>query len=124
MGEARQRPSREDLEAQRELLREAIADLPTADNPQQAAHDVLRALDAYMENAHPQALEPRESPVTDFAQRAFPGAPGSTGWVRWVVLAMAILASLIVAVVLSGGWIAGAVIVGIWALALVVMTST
>jgi hypothetical protein len=124
MGESRQGPSREDLEAQRELLREAIADLPSADNPQQAAHEVLRALDAYIENAHPGAVEARESPVTDFAQRAVPGAPGSTGWVRWVVLSAAILASLIVAVVLSGGWIAGAVIVGIWALALVIMTST
>lgn len=124
MGETRQRPSREDLEAQRELLREAIAGLPRAENPQQAAHDVLRALDAYIENVHPHAVEPRESPVTDFTQRAFPGAPGSTGWVRWIVLAMAILASLTVVVVLSGGWVAGAVIVGIWALALLVMTST
>jgi hypothetical protein len=77
-----------------------------------------------MENAHPAAVEPRESPVTDFGRRTLPGAPGSTGWVRWVVLSAAILASLIVAVVLSGGWIAGAVIVGIWALALLVMTST
>ena len=124
MGESRQRPSREDLEAQRELLREAIAGLPSADNPQQAAHEVLRALDNYIENAHPAAVEPRESPVADFGRRALPGAPGSTGWVRWIVMAGAILASLIVAVVLSGGWVAGAVIVGIWALALVVMTST
>ena len=124
MGESRQRPSREDLEAQRELLREAIADLPSADNPQQAAHEVLRALDTYMETAHPQAVEPRESPVTDFARRAVPGVPGGTSWARWAVVAGAALSTLIVAVVLSGGWIAGAVIVGIWALALLVMTST
>ncbi|MDX6556105.1 MAG: hypothetical protein QOD86_2300 [Miltoncostaeaceae bacterium] len=124
MGDARQPPSREDLEAQRELLREAIADLPSADNPHQAANEVLRALDAYMENAHPAAVEHRESPVTDFAQRALPGPPGSTGWTRWIVFSGAILASLVVAVVLSGGWPAGAVIVGIWALALIVMTNT
>jgi hypothetical protein len=124
MAEARQQPSRADLEAQRELLREAIADLPSADNPHQAANEVLRALDAYIDSAHPAAVEHRESPVTDFAQRALPGAPGSTGWIRWVVVSATLIATLVVAVVLSGGWQAGAVMVGIWALALIVMTHT
>lgn len=123
MSEARDRPSREDLEAQRELLREAIADLPSASNPQQAAHEVLRALDAYIENARPAGVEPREPPVADFG-RGPAGFVGSVRWGRWVVLGGALLATLVVVVVLSGGWVAGLIIIGIWALALLAVTAT
>jgi len=120
MSEARDRPSREDLEAQRELLREAIADLPSASNPHQAAHEVLRALDTYIENSHRSAVEPRESPVADFGRRP----EGGVRWARWVVLAGALLATLVVAVVISGGWVAGVIIIGVWALALLALATT
>jgi hypothetical protein len=113
-------PSRAELEAQRELLREAIADLPTAANPDRAASEVLRALDAYIDAARVGGLAPREEPVTDFDRRI----QDDIRWTTWLVLAGAILATIVVAIVLSGGWWAGVAIVAIWAIALFALTQT
>ena len=41
--------SRAEREAHRAMLEEALARLPTADDPERSASDVMRALDAYLE---------------------------------------------------------------------------
>lgn len=120
MSEPRPRLSPADLEAQRALLREAIADLPAAANPDRAADDVLRALDAYLESAVPQAAASREQPVTDY-RRPY---QDDINWPRMLVVGGAVLATIIVAVVLAGGWPAAVAIVVIWAVALFALTST
>lgn len=120
MTDPQYRLSRSELEAQRELLREAIADLPSAPNPDRAAHEVMRALDAYIEVAGPRSPAPRETPVTDFERRA----SDDIRWVTWLILAGSVLATIVVAIVLSGGWVAGVAIIAIWAVALFALTQT
>lgn len=114
--------SRAEREAHRAMLEEALARLPTADDPERSASDVMRALDAYLEaTGGGTALSPREPPVTDFAERR---EQDELRWVKWFVLGGAVLATAVVAVTLSGGWVAGLVIIGIWVLALVALLST
>jgi hypothetical protein len=114
--------SRADREAHRVLLEEALARLAAAPDPQRAADDVMRALDAYLEaTGGGTARAPREPPVTDFAERR---EQDELRWVKWFVLGGAAFATAVIAVVLSGGWPAGLVIIGIWALALVALLTT
>jgi hypothetical protein len=45
-------------------------------------------------------------------------------WVTWIVIGGAVLATAVVAIVLSGGWPAALAIIAIWTLALVALMST
>jgi len=121
MSDRRQPLSRADREAHRAVLEEALAELSSAEDPERAAGEVMRALDSYMEaTGGGTALAPREPPVTDFDRQE----KTEIRWAMWVVLGGAILATAIVAVLLSGGWPAGLAIVAIWVLALFALLST
>jgi hypothetical protein len=114
--------SRAEREAHRALLEEALARLATADDTERSASDVMRALDAYLEaTGGGTALSPREPPVTDYSERR---EQDELRWVKWFVIGGAALATAVVAVILSGGWPAGLVIIGIWVLALFALLST
>lgn len=117
-----QRPgSRADREAQRALLVEALSKLPDAPDRDHAAAEVMRALDHYIESAGGgTALTPREPPVADFARRE----ERETRWAVWIVLGGAALATAVVGVALSGGWVAAVAIVAIWVIALAALLST
>jgi hypothetical protein len=121
MSDRRQPLSRAEREAHRALLEEALAELSGAADPERAAGEVMRALDSYIEaTGGGTALAPREPPVTDFDRHE----KTEIRWVMWVVLGGAIIATAIVAVLLSGGWPAGLAIVAIWVLALFALLST
>ncbi len=121
MAEPRKPLSRADREAHRALLEEALAELAGAPDRERAAGEVMRALDSYIEaTGGGTALTPREPPVTDF-ERA---AAGEIRWVTWIVIGGAVLATAVVAIVLSGGWPAALAIIAIWTLALVALMST
>jgi hypothetical protein len=107
-------------EAQRALIVEALAGLRDAHDPEAAARDVMRALDAYIDSAAPRV---RETPVTDYS-RAAPPDQREARWAMWAVLGCAVLATVVAAVVLDGGWIAGAVMMGIWVTALFALVSS
>lgn len=114
-------PSRRvDREAQRALIIEALAQLPDAHDPEAAAREVMRAMDAYIESAAVPGH--REPPVTDYG--AAHSARDDSRIVLWVVLGCGVLATLAAAVVLEGGWVAGAVILGIWVTALVAIAGS
>ena len=113
--------SRAEREAHRALLEEALAELPTADDPERAASEVMRALDSYIEaTGRGTALTPREPPVTTTSsgrrRRDQVGdvAGGRRRRARHRVVAIA----------LSGGWPAGGHLIAIWVLALVALLST
>lgn len=121
MADHRKPLSRADREAHRALLEDALAELAGARDQEQAARDVMRALDAYMEaTGGGTALSPREPPVTDFERRE----KTDVRWATWIVVGGAVLATAVVAVVLSGGWPAALAIIAIWVLALVALMST
>jgi hypothetical protein len=113
--------SRSEREAHRALLEEALAELPTASDPERAAEEVMRALDSYIEaTGGGTALTPREPPVTDFDR------PESSEikWVTWLVIGGAVLATCVVAIALSGGWPVAITVIAIWVLALAAILST
>jgi len=121
MSDRRQPLSRAEREAHRALLQEALADLPTASDPDRAASEIMRALDSYIEaTGGGTALAPREPPVTDFDRRE----KTEIKWAMWIVLGGAIIATAVVAVLLSGGWPAGLAIIAIWVIALFALLST
>lgn len=121
MAEPRKPLSRADREAQRALLEEALVELAGAPDPERAAGEVMRALDSYIEaTGGGTALTPREAPVTDFERRE----ANEIRWVTWIVVGGAVLATAVVAIVLSGGWPAALAIVAIWTLAVVALMST
>lgn len=106
-------------EAQRALIIEALADLRDAHDPEAAARDVMRALDAYIESA-PSRM--RETPVTDYSRPQVD--QNEARWALWAVLGCGVLATIVAAVVLDGGWLAGVVMIGIWATALFAIVSS
>ena len=112
--------SRSEREARRALLHEALTDLAGARDPERAADEVMRALDGYLEAAPRTAPAPREPPVTDFDRRERSDVRLATG----LVMGGAVIATGIVAVVLSGGWPAGIAVVAIWAVALFALASS
>ena len=120
VAEPQRPPSRSEQEARRALLHEALVDLAGAPDPQKAADDAMRALDAYIDSQKP-AAPSREPSVVDWdrhkEQKQIRAA-------TWLVLGGAVLATIIVAILLSGGWPAGLAIIGIWAVALFALTST
>jgi hypothetical protein len=121
MGNPPHQPSRADREAQRALLEEALSQLPAATDPDRAAADVMRALDAYIESTGGgTALTPREPPVADFARRE----EREVRWAMWIVLGGAALGTAVVGVALSGGWPVAAAIIAIWVIAVAALVST
>jgi hypothetical protein len=121
MAETSQPLSRVEREAQRALLEEALADLPKATDPEKAAGEVMRALDAYIEaTGGGTALTPRETPVTDFDRTE----SNEIKWITWLVIGGAVLATCVVAIALSGGWPAAITVIAIWVLALAALLST
>jgi hypothetical protein len=121
MTDRRQPLSRSEREAHRALLEEALADLVESPDPSRAASDVMRALDSYIEaSGGGTALSPRESPVTDYDRRE----KTEIKWAMWIVLGGAVVATAVVAILLSGGWPAGLAIVAIWVIALFALLST
>jgi hypothetical protein len=121
MTDIRKPLSRAEREAHRAVLEEALAELPGAPDPERAAGEVMRALDSYMEaTGAGSALAPREAPVTDYERRE----QTDVRWAMWLVLGGAVIATIVVAVTLSGGWPAGLAIIGIWVVALFALTST
>jgi hypothetical protein len=121
MTDRREPLSRAEREAHRALLEEALADLAASGDPHRAAADVMRALDSYMEaSGGGTALAPRETPVTNYDRRE----KTEIKWAMWIVLGGAVVATAVVAVLLSGGWAAGLAIVAIWVIALFALLST
>jgi hypothetical protein len=113
--------SRAEREAHRALLEEALTELPRAADPEKAAGEVMRALDAYIEaTGGGTALTPREPPVTDFDRRE----STEIKWVTWLVIGGAVIGTCIVAIALSGGWPAAIAVIAIWVLALAAILST
>lgn len=112
--------SREEREAQRALLEDAIMDLAGSPDPQRSAREVMRALDSYIEASGGSDVAPREAPVTDYGHRE----QDNLHWVKWIVIGGAVVATLSVAIAFSGGWPVAAVIIGIWALALAALFTT
>jgi hypothetical protein len=116
-------PSRADREAYRSVLEDALADLPAAPDRERAAAEVMRALDSYMEaTGGGTALSPREAPVTNYERDR--REVDNVKWPLWIVLGGAVLATIVVAIALSGGWPAAIAVVGIWVLALAILVST
>lgn len=121
MTDRRQPLPRAEREAHRVLLEEALAELAASPDPHRAAGDVMRALDSYIEaTGGGTALAPRESPVTDYDRRE----KIEIKWTMWIVIGGAVIATAVVAVLLSGGWPAGIAIVAIWLIALFALLST
>jgi hypothetical protein len=121
MAEPRKPLSRADREAHRALLEDALAELAAGADPEQAAREVMRALDSYMEaTGGGTALAPREPPVTDFERRE----STEVRWVTWFIVGGAAVGTAVVAIALSGGWPAALAIIAIWTLALVALMST
>lgn len=106
----------------RAVLQDALADLPTSTDPDAAARDVMRALDAYMESGglHPERI-PREPPVTDFS-RQLQQRDDSKKWTLWFVMGAAVVTTILVVAVLSGGWPAAIAVAAIWIAAILALT--
>lgn len=121
MAESPRPLSRAEREAHRAVLEDALRDLAGGKEPERAAGEVVRALDAYIE-AHSggTALAPRETPVTDFARTA----PDEARRVAWFVVGGAVVATCIVALLLPGGWPAAAAVIAIWVLAVAALRSS
>lgn len=102
---------RAEREARRALLQEALVKLSETADADRAAFDVMRALDAYIESAQPPAASPsREVPVMQ-------GERQSDRTARIIAASMigaAVVATVVVAVAMSGGWPAGIAVAAIW----------
>lgn len=120
MAEAPKPLSRSEREARRSLLHDALRALPDSPDPERAADDIMRALDSYIEAAEASALASREPPVTDYGRQS----ARDIRWATVLIILGAILSTIAVAVVLAGGWVAAAIIVGIWAVALIALVSS
>jgi hypothetical protein len=113
-------PNRADREAQRSVIVDALGDLAGASDPHRAASDVMRAIDAYIESTPAKTAPSRESPVTDYERREIREARSIT----WIVVGCAVLATLVVSVLLSGGWVGALAIGAIWIVALFALMSS
>ncbi len=110
--------SREDREARRAMLQEALTRLGEPGDADRAAFEVMRALDGYIEASAPPAPAPvREAPVTDYERRDL----SQVRWATMLIMGAAVTATIVVAIALSGGWPAGIAIAAIWAAALLIL---
>jgi ferric-dicitrate binding protein FerR (iron transport regulator) len=103
------------------MLQDALTRLGESDDADRAAFEVMRALDGYLEaSAPPPAAPSREPPVTDYERREL----AQVRWATILVMGGAVLATIIVAVTLSGGWSAGLAIAAVWVVTLLVLLTT
>ncbi len=110
---------RSEREALRALLKDGLLELRQAPDPERAADDILRTLDAYIDH-HPTAVEPSERPVTDYEARQ--GREART--ITWVIVGSVVIATGVVAVALGGGWPSAITVLAIWVGGLIALTST
>lgn len=123
MSDPAQRPSRSDHEARRALLHDALTDLATSDDPEGAADEVLRALDAYVgTESGPLPATSREPPVTDFAADRSDALQAR--WITWIIVGGAAFATAVVAIAFSGGWAAAIAVAAVWGVALFALLSS
>ncbi len=124
MGVSTNPPSRAEREARRALLQEALAKLGEADDHDRAAYDVMRALDAYMDDV------PGRGPYGASPSREVPVMTGnapsdrSAKIIAGAFIVGAVLATMIVAVSMEGGWSAGIAVAAIWIATLALLLST
>lgn len=110
--------SRSDREARRALLHDALKHVAETDDPDRAAYEAMRALDAYLDAHQAPTGVPREPPV--MAERR---ADSQARWVLGAIMAAAVVATIVVAVTMSGGWPAGIAVSAIWLTTLVLLLS-
>lgn len=70
---------------------------------------VTDAIDDYLQSASAAQI-PRETSVTNFGHLG----GNEIKWARWIVMILAVMATTVVAVTLSGGLLAGGIILAIW----------
>lgn len=116
--------SRAEREARRALLQESLAKLGESDDSDRAAFDVMRALDAYIDDVADdpsRAVSPsREIPVMSGSAPSDRSAKIIAG----SFIAGAVLATMVVAVSMDGGWSAGIAVAAIWIATLALLLST
>ncbi len=101
----------------RARLKAALGEVAEGGSPQAAAR-VVGAVDEYLASiSHSQAA--REPSVTNFSM--LPGA--EIRWARWIVIILAVMSSTVVAVTFSGGFLAGGIILAIWLVALIAVST-
>lgn len=110
---------RSEREALREVLRDGLLELRRSPDPEQAADDILRSLDAYLDRQADSGL-PTHSPLSDYEARQ--GREAKT--VTWLIVGATTLATGLVAVAMGGGWPAAIVVLAIWAGGILALTST
>ena len=114
---------RAEREARRALLQDALVKLGESDDKDRAAFDVMRALDAYIEDVPDTArtVSPsREIPVMT-------GSEPSDRTAKVIAasfIAAAVVATIVVAVSMRGGWSAGIAVAAIWLVTLALLLST
>ena len=123
MSDTQQSEEAAEREARREVLVDALTDLPSADDSNTAAKDVMRALDGYIESERVRHPAQREPAVMDYSGKSAPPS-GETKWALWAVLGVAVLTTILVVSVLSGGWPAALAVAAIWVAALVALSLT
>jgi hypothetical protein len=113
---------RSEREAQREVLRDALLSLNSGSKQtDHAVDDVLRAIDMYIDGNVAPSTAPRESPVADFDRKE----QSEVRWALWVVIGGAILATIAIAFLVSGGgWPTGLAVLAVWIAALFALTQT
>lgn len=110
--------SRSEREVRRALLHDALKHVAETDDPDRAAYEAMRALDAYLDAQSAPAVAPREPAVM--------GERRPESQVRWVlgaIMAGAVIATVVVAVTMSGGWPAGIAVSAIWLTTLLLLLS-
>jgi anti-sigma factor RsiW len=110
---------RSEREALREVLRDGLLELRRSPDPERAADDILRSLDAYLDRQVDPAIPPK-SPLSEYEARQ--GREAKT--LTWIIVAATIVATGLVAVAMGGGWPAAIVVLAIWAGGILALTST
>ena len=98
--------------------RDELARTLAADGGPTRGEAMSGALSRYLRAAPRRGKSEREPLVTDFEH-----PPGSDiRWARWIVLALAAIASTTVAFTFSEGFVAGALVLAIWVMALLALS--
>lgn len=112
--------SEADRETRRALLREALDQLRDAPDDR-SSDDVVRALDAYLDAREPSSPARSAPTVKSDLDR---NERHEIRWITWMILGVAVLATLLAVVTISSGGVTGVVIVAIWLVAAFAMLNT
>ncbi len=114
---------RSEREAQREVLRDALLSLTSGSKQTDSAvDDVLRAIDVYIDRNASEPTSSREPPVANFDDR---NERNEIRWATWLVVGGAVVATIAVAFLISGGgWPTGLAVLAVWIAALFALTQT